>query len=236
MTGPIRAVLFDLDDTLIRYRRSSGRLLRESFDAVGVDPIFPVTAYYDRFREFADETDSVAELRRGCFAALCADRGRDPEIGRRVAEVYADERDHREVKWLPGAREALEALGDRYRLGVVTNSPADAAQQKIDAAGVDAYAETVVFAGHHTPAKPAIEPFDRALDALAVDPDRAVHVGDSLRSDVAGANAAGLRSVLFAADREERGGEDGDPGDAQNVPDDRITSMSALSSLSWVGT
>ena len=231
MSDPIRAVLFDLDDTLIRYRRSSGRLLRVSFDAVGVDPVFPVEAYYDRFQEFADETDSVAELRRECFAALCADHGRDPDLGRRVAEVYADERDHREVEWLPGAREVLGSLSTHYRVGVVTNSPADSAEQKIDAAGVNEYAETVVFAGHDTPAKPAAEPFYRALDALSVAPDRAVHVGDSRRSDVAGANAAGLRSVLFAAD--EAGSEAADGSGDHDVPDYRVAALPELQSLPW---
>jgi len=229
MTDPIRAVLFDLDDTLVRYRRSSGTLLRESFDAAGVDPIFPVEAYYDRFREFADRTDSVAELRRECFAALCADRGRDPAIGRAVADAYAAERDHRDVEWLPGAREVLDALSDRYRIGVVTNSPRDAARQKIAAAGVDAYAETAVFAGHDTPSKPATEPFHRALGALEADPGRAVHVGDSLDSDVTGANAAGLRSVLLAADGEH---DAADAGPA--TPDYRITSPSELRSPPWV--
>jgi len=242
MSDAIRAVLFDLDDTLLRYRRSSGTLLRESFEAVGVEPIFPVEAYFEQFRRFADRTDSVAELRRECFAALCADRGRDPDLGRRVADVYADERDHRDVEWIAGARDVVEWLSERYRVGVVTNSPADAARQKIDTAGVDDYAETVVFAGHDTPAKPAPEPFDRALDALEVDPDRAIHVGDSIRSDVAGANAAGLRSVLFAAGSEgrengaeeasERGPGDGSD-DGQGIPDHRITSMSDLASLPW---
>jgi putative hydrolase of the HAD superfamily len=231
MADPIRAVLFDLDNTLVRYRRSSASLLRESFDAVGVDPVFPVAAYYDQFRRFADRTDSVAELRRECFAALYADRGRDPEVGRRVAEIYAEERDHRDVAWVAGARDVIDSFSTRYRVAVVTNSPADAARQKIDAAGVDTYAETVVFAGHDTPAKPATEPFHQALDALAVAPDRAVHVGDSHGSDVAGANAAGLRSVLFAADGETQSDDD---SDEQHRPDDRITSMSALTSLPWV--
>ena len=232
MTDAIRAVLFDLDDTLVRYRRSSGTLLRESFAAVGVDPVFPVEAYYDRFREFADGTDSIADLRRACFAALCADRGRDPDLGRRVADAYAAERDHRDVAWVTGAREAVERLSDRYRVGVVTNSPVDAARRKIDAAGVDEYAETVVFAGHDVPAKPDPEPFRRALSDLGVDPDRAVHVGDSRASDVAGANAAGLRSVLFAADGDERGSER-TSGDDDAGPDDRIASLPELRSLPW---
>ena len=235
MTDAIRAVLFDLDDTLLRYRRSSGTLLRESFEAVGVDPVFPVEAYYNQFRRFADRTDSVAELRRECFAALCADRGRDPNLGRRVADAYAAERDHRDVEWVAGAREVVDSLSDRHRIGVVTNSPADAARQKIDAAGVDEYAETVVLAGHDTPAKPASEPFHRALDALGVGPDRAAHVGDSLRSDVAGANAAGLRSVLFAPDGAGVEAADGSGGD-HDVPDDRVASLSELRSLPWSGS
>jgi putative hydrolase of the HAD superfamily len=225
MTDSVRAVLFDLDDTLVRYRRSSGALLRESFRTVGVDPIFPVEDYYDRFREFADRSDSVAELRRACFAALCADRGRDPDLGRRVADAYAAERDHRDVAWVTGAREVVESLSERHRIGIVTNSPADAARQKIDAAGVDEYAETVVFAGHDAPAKPDPEPFRRALGGLGVDADRAVHVGDSVESDVAGANAAGLRSVLFAPDG----------GGTADAPDDRITSMWDLRSPPWTG-
>jgi putative hydrolase of the HAD superfamily len=233
MTDPIRAVLFDLDDTLLRYRRSSGTLLRESFESVGVDPVFPVEAYYDQFRRFADRTNSVAELRRECFAALCADRGRGPDLGRRVADAYAAERDHRDVEWVAGAREVMGSLSEHYRVGVVTNSPADAARQKVDAAGVDEYAETVVFAGHDTPAKPAPEPFDRALEALDADPARAAHVGDSLQSDIAGANAAGLRSVLFAADGEGHRNE-GHDADERTVPDNRIASMSALASLPWV--
>ena len=235
MTDPIRAVLFDLDDTLLRYRRSSGTLLRESFDAVGVDPVFPVEAYYDQFRRFADRTDSVAELRQECFAALCAERGRDPDLGRRVADAYAAERDHRNVEWVAGAREVMGSLSERYRIGVVTNSPADAARQKIDAAGVDDYTETIVFAGHDTPAKPAPEPFERALDALEADPEHAVHVGDSLRSDVAGANAAGLRSVLFAPDDAGVEAPDGSGGD-RDVPDDRVASLSELRPPQWSGS
>lgn len=45
--------------------------------------------------------------------------------------------------------------------------------------------------------KPDPEPFDRALSALGVTPTETVHVGDSLRSDVAGARAAGVTPVWF---------------------------------------
>lgn len=206
------AVTFDLDDTLVSYRRSPGAVLAAAFEAVGVDPLFPVEAYYDRFAEFNDQTDSMAALREACFAALAADRGHDADLGRDVARAFARERDHANVEWCPGAREVLDALdaaGVPY--AVVTNGPPDAQAAKAGAVGVDERAETVVFAGHDTPAKPDSQPFRRGLSALGVDPSDAVHVGDSAESDAAGALEAGLGAVLVGADRPA-------PNDAVRVP------------------
>ncbi len=71
---------------------------------------------------------------------------------------------------------------------------------KMAALGIDDRVDAVVFAGHDAPVKPEPEPFERALAELGSTPDRAVHVGNSLDSDVAGADAAGLRSVWVPAD------------------------------------
>lgn len=193
---PVEAVLFDLDDTLVRYRRSPGEVLAVAFDRVGVDPVFPVEAYYDRFDEFLARTDSFTELRRECFAALAAERDRDPDLGRAVADAFAAERDHAAVDRLPGVDDALSTLAADHRLGVVTNGPREAQAEKVAGAGLDEWMETVVFAGHETPAKPAPDPFERAVAELGVDAAAAVHVGDSPTSDVAGGRAAGLRTVL----------------------------------------
>ncbi|QZP37496.1 HAD family hydrolase [Halobaculum magnesiiphilum] len=196
------AVTFDLDDTLVSYRRSPGEVLSAAFDAVGVDPAFPVEAYYDRFAEFNDRTGTMADLRAECFAALCADRGRDPDLGRAVAAAFADERDHANVSWRPGARDLLEALDARgVPYAVVTNGPPDAQAEKARAVGLEDRAVDVVFAGHDAPAKPAVEAFEVGVSALGVDAADAVHVGDSPESDAEGALAAGMGAVLVG-DRE----------------------------------
>ncbi|SFR54247.1 HAD family hydrolase [Halogeometricum limi] len=220
------AVLFDADDTLLRYRRSPGALLEEAFEACDTDPLFPVEAYYDRFDEFAAETETMAELRRECFAALCESRGYDADTGRRVADAFAAARDHRNVELLPGARRVLRAFADRYRLCVVTNGPRDAQAQKLDASGVDEYVETVVYAGHETAAKPDPEPFLLALDRLGVAPADAVHVGNSLDSDVRGGNAAGLSTVWMSAS--SAGTDPSAP-----APDYRIDSLADLLPPPW---
>jgi FMN phosphatase YigB (HAD superfamily) len=42
--------------------------------------------------------------------------------------------------------------------------------------------------------------FERGLELARVRPEQAVHVGDSLENDVAGARAVGIRAVLVARD------------------------------------
>jgi putative hydrolase of the HAD superfamily len=199
--APVDAVLFDVDDTLCRYRRSGAELLSLAFDRVGVEPFFEVGDYHERYPEFAATADDVDSLREACFAALAEERGRDPALGRRVAAAFADERDHRDVRPLAGAIEAVERLGADHRIAVVTNGAPSMQRRKLGGLGLADAFDAVVFAGYDSAPKPDSEPFGRALRALSVRPERAVHVGNSLRSDVAGAHAAGVRAAWLADGR-----------------------------------
>ena len=219
----VDAVLFDIDGTLLDYERTPADLLPLAFEAAGVDPFFEAADYQARYGEFADESEDVRDLRERCFAAIARDAGRDPETGRAVARAYAAERDHSRVELLPGARETLDALEERYRLAAVTNGAPGMQGQKLDAVGLGERFETVVHAGYDTAAKPASEPFEVALAAVETTPDRAAYVGDSLSSDVAGANRAGLRSVWFAPDG----------GDPEPQPHHRVASLRALTDEPW---
>lgn len=191
----VRAVLFDLDDTLCAYRRPGDELITTACEAVGVEPFFDGATYEARYGEFTDESEDVADLRERCFAAIAADRGRDPEVGRAIARAFAAERDYGNVRPLAGAREAVESLARRYRVGVVTNGAPGMQRRKLAALPFADRFETVVHAGYDTAAKPAAAPFHEALSTLDASPDRAVHIGNSAASDVAGAHNAGLRSV-----------------------------------------
>lgn len=217
----IETVLFDLDHTLVEYRRTSGELLAASFEACDLDPLFTVDAYYDRFNELRDEHDSIESLRAACFASLAADNGYDPSLGRAVATAYEGMRDQTNVEFVPGARTVLDRLDGRADLGIVTNGTGDAQRAKIDAVDLDRWIDATVFAGEEVAAKPEQEPFEHALALLDADPETAVHIGDSLSSDVAGANAAGLRSVWLA--------DDEDPG--EHTPSARINSLEELLGL-----
>jgi putative hydrolase of the HAD superfamily len=216
---PPDAVLFDLDDTLCRYRRSGASLLSVAFDRAGVDPFFSPEEYHGRYPEFIDDSDSMTELRERCFATLATERGLDPETGRQVARAYATERDHRNVDAVPGLDATLSALSS-VAIGLVTNGSPAMQRQKLEAIGlVDAF-DVVVHAGYDTPAKPSAEPFRTALHALSATPERSYHVGNSLRTDVAGANAAGLGSVWVPEDHEK--------APRSSEPDHVVTELAAL--------
>lgn len=198
MTDTVEAVLFDLDDTLCRYEQSADEVLSDAFDAVGVDPFFDGEEYTSRFEEFLDAGTEIAAIREASFATFAEEAGRDPALGRRVADAYAQRRDPRGVAFLDGARHTLEVLDERYRIGMVTNGDPTLQAPKLDALGIRDYFEVVVHGGVDAPYKPDPEPFYLALGEMGVAPDRAVHVGNSLEADVAGAHAAGLESVWYA--------------------------------------
>jgi len=218
------AVLFDLDDTLVRYERSPGEVLLAAFEAVGCDPLFSVEEYYARYDEFAEKCDSMDELRSECFAALAESNGYERRRGRAVAAAFSEERDQTRVELLPSVGDVLGEVSSEYRTAIVTNGARDAQHQKIDAVGLDRWVDEIVVAGHDVPPKPDPEPFERAIRTLGVTPESTVHVGDSPDTDVAGASAAGLDTVLVA-----EGSAAVEPS-----PTYRIESIDALRSLPWL--
>lgn len=230
MTGPVDAVVFDLDRTLCRYWRPGSEILAAAFEAVGVEPCFTIGEYGAIADEYVAGSETGQENRRRCFAALAEEAGHDPELGHRVAEAYAAERDQSNVGWVEGAADALATIEAEYATALLTNGAPEWQRQKLDALGIVDHFETIVYAGYETAPKPEPEPFEVALEELGVPAERAVNVGDSLLLDVAGAHAAGVGSVLF--DPEWRSGRISAAG-SDPVPDHRITSMAALADEPW---
>jgi HAD superfamily hydrolase (TIGR01509 family) len=139
--------------------------------------------------------------------------------------------------WRPGralvdaAHALLEALRDRkLRLAVVANTwpgPARLARRELEELGVARRVDRVVLSDEVGVRKPSRAIYELALAQLGLDPLEAVHVGDRVVDDVAGASAIGLGTVQalwFHAD---------DAGDAEPdflafTPADVLTSVKRL--------
>jgi putative hydrolase of the HAD superfamily len=114
---------------------------------------------------------------------------------------------------IPGAREALHALlAAGVRLGVVSNAEGTCEARLAELAvcqvgpGAGAPVEIVVDSHLVGVEKPDPAIFGFALRAMELDPARCLYVGDSLRFDVVGARAAGLRPVLVTPEPAAREG------------------------------
>ncbi len=89
----------------------------------------------------------------------------------------------------PSLARLKDALG--LRLGVISNWDQRLHDLLADL-DIAAQFEVVIVSAEVGYEKPAPEIFQRALQALSLPPERAIHVGDSFDDDVLGARAAGL--------------------------------------------
>jgi len=138
--------------------------------------------------------ETVHALAMGLEAELKR-RGAAPDSarGRRVASRFLTEMSLAFARNRP----VLKALGERYRLGVVSNFYGNL-EAACESAGL-APLFGVVADSHRVGAeKPEPAIFRAALSALGAAPETAVMVGDSLRRDGEGARRSGMRFVWIA--------------------------------------
>jgi putative hydrolase of the HAD superfamily len=185
----IRAVLFDLDDTL--YPQSSW--------LAGA-----LTAVADAGTTFgADRAALLRSLRS--VAAQGSDRGRviDRALARcgyahiPVPPLIDAFRMHapRSLRCYPGVAAALARLREHVSIGIVTDGDVAIQQSKLRALRVDA--DVVVFSDAHgrNHRKPDAVPFCHALAALGVGPREAIFIGDRPDKDIVGAMRLGMRAI-----------------------------------------
>jgi putative hydrolase of the HAD superfamily len=186
----LRAVLFDLDDTL--YEQSSWT--SGAWDAV-----------------VAAAAPSVEpRLLRAALRAVCAEgRDRGTIIDRALARVghtdiavaplLARFRAHSPTRLTPypGVADALTALRAQVDIGLVSDGNPTIQRNKLRALGLEAQFHIVVFSDElgREHRKPSPVPLLAALVGLGVDPRDAVYVGDRPDTDVAAAIAAGIRPI-----------------------------------------
>ncbi|WP_134672080.1 HAD family hydrolase [Halorussus marinus] len=216
----VSTVLLDLDDTICAHPGSPEARLADAFGRAGVEPFFDVADVRPWLARVTAETE--LELRERCFGGIADELGRDRADALAVARAYEDP-DPEAVGFLPGAEAALGALGANYDLALVTNGGREIQTAKLAALGIADRFEATTFAEPGRPVKPDPDPFDRTLATMGVSASEAVHVGNSLRSDVGGAQAAGVEAVWLSTADEP----------VAVTPEHTINSMGELRTPPW---
>ena len=107
---------------------------------------------------------------------------------------------------VPDAAEALPQLAQHYRLAVISDTgltPGWVLRELMEKDDILRYFDHLTFSDELGRSKPHPDAFLSTLKALNASPVEAVHVGDLLRTDIAGAKSVGMRGVQYTGVNQE---------------------------------
>lgn len=189
----LRAVIFDLWQTLVDWPVDDSRVLRDAIRAsTGHGAEEFERLWWDSYRQ--RETGPLADAYRAIGVP-------DESIGEFVRRRYENTR--RALVPREGALETLDELRRRgYRTGLISVCAEDvpAIWDETPFAG---RFDALVFSARCGYMKPEPEIYRLALQKLDVEPHEAVFVGDGANDELGGAERVGIRAVLIHAPGED---------------------------------
>lgn len=226
---PVRAVLFDVGDTLwhapnppspVQFRTMAAeraRAVLDSFGIEGADAAAVARAAWEAI-ETAMRSARRGDLREPYYAELARDAVASagpaltvPQVEELLEAIYISGAEGGKVAF-EGAADVLQALKARgYLLATATNRAfggprfrSDLQESGLDP-GWDAHSVSVEV-GYLKP-HPAV--FEHALAQLGVGPSEALMVGNSLAEDIAGAQQLGIHTAWRRCKPDAEGVEPG---------------------------
>lgn len=190
MKNPIdgmEAVLFDLDDTLLKVSAPFQKAILELARACSEDPAMQSEVYRFLWLELGStDPDKV----KGYLSTKIGAERAEP-LGQRYIEIMS-----RGIVPYRGARALLRYLENRsIPLGIVTNGARDIQYGKMARAGILRHFLTIQVPDSKSDRKPSLPLFKRALDDLDVDAEETLFIGDKFDEDIEPAASLGMRTV-----------------------------------------
>ena len=220
-------LLIDLDDTILDFHKAEALALERTLRSLGLEPTDTVLTRYSQINREHWERLERKEITReqvllGRFQQLMAEFGMDI-AAERCARAYEHNLSIGHY-FLPGAREAVEALSQKYKLYLASNGTSKVQAGRLESANISQFFQEIFISQDIGVNKPDPEYFRRCFARIpGFDPKKAMIVGDSLTSDILGGIQAGIATCWVnpkgAAPR------------ADIVPDHEIPSLAQLDAL-----
>lgn len=205
----VRAVLFDLGGTLYDYMtllpaEREGLLELARHAGIEAEEHLILRAHQESLRRvFRAYVPRRFYLHRDMFREALL--GMLEEFGVAVQEDNLER--HRERQWerhaqlfelRDGVVDTLRALRARgLHLGIVSNIDEDQLQHLVGVGQLAPYFDSILSSEMAQSCKPDPGIFAEALRRAGCRPEEALFIGDTIAQDIAGANRAGMRSVLL---------------------------------------
>lgn len=223
MITEFEVVFFDAGGTLFRAFPSVGQIYHRVAERYGarsdpdeLDRVFRQKwVAHDGAKRALAEPDLEAERQwwRSLVHDVFSSFGGVPRFETFFEELYPIFGTAAAWQLYPGVNETLGELKRRgKRLGIISNWNENL-PHLCKELGLHDYFDVVISSGRIGVAKPGTRIFEAAIEAMGVEPRRAVHVGDSVRDDVEGARRMGMHGILIdrTAERGRHDAIDGAP-------------------------
>jgi len=194
---PVRAICFDLDNTLWDVEpvllRAEGILadwLRSRYPKIPqrFSQAETLELRAALLREQPHQAHDFTFLRRETIARMAEAAGYERDMADQAFALWHAARN--EVAPYVEVIPALEVLATRYRLATLSNGNAD-----LEAIGLAHHFEVRLHAAALGCAKPDVRAYTALADALTLEPAEILFVGDEPHADVAGPRTAGMQTV-----------------------------------------
>jgi 2-haloacid dehalogenase len=204
-----KAIIFDLDNTLLNYSASvdicmrkavhdHGLASQESFSWNSFWPVFDQhNTYY--WNDRITSGNSIHRILELSFRDSLDQLGLDASGAQELSELYwngfcrtCDFEEH--------AQNLLERLHGTHRLAIISNGVGEAQRRRLAAGQVEHYFESLVFSDEVKCWKPDSRIFEEALKQLRISSEEALFVGDSIQDDYTGARNAGIDFCYYNRD------------------------------------
>ncbi len=195
--GEFKAVLFDLDNTLLDFWSFKQKAAKAAARAM-VRKGLPEREgrVYRRIFEVYDEYG--VEYQKAFYQVIHPYRlevGQAERIQQAAIVAYQKSK-FNSLKPYPGVASTLGKLKKRAQIGIVTDAPRNKAWMRLVLSRLDRLFETVVTTDDTKVKKPHRAPFEAALRKLSVDAKDALFVGDNNDRDMLGAKKLGMKVCL----------------------------------------
>ncbi len=202
----IKAVAFDLDDTLYDYETlntlATERLCSFVCEALGIAP----DGFYKAFEEAKRETKACLGGTASCHDRLLYCQKTLERLGRPPAVLALDMYDRYwgyilgHMKLREGALETLTYCRERgLRVAVCTDLTAHIQHRKLRRLGIAPLVDVLVTSEEAGAEKPSEAIYRLLLKKLGAVPEQILFVGDSDAKDVQGPLRMGMRALRFGA-------------------------------------
>jgi putative hydrolase of the HAD superfamily len=202
----LKAVLFDLDDTLFDHlgcARAALEGVKASQPCLASVPFDDLERAHAHFLEELHREVIAGRLplhaaRIERFRRLLASTGVEANAAEAEAAAEAYRDGYKAVRRaIEGAAALLPMVRAHARVGIVSNNLREEQADKLRVCRLDGFVDTLVVSEDAGASKPDAAIFQVALDRLGCTPDQAVMVGDSWPADIVGARAVGIPAVWF---------------------------------------